>query len=182
MSKREVLAPSIIKDIVAPWDIDYLGHMNNARYFRYFEYGRTDFWLRNGAWDKLKQMVSSKSGKKGDCFCVMGSVTCRFRKELKLGQTFQIRTEIICWDDKTFFMEQRLERNGFVHAVALLKQVAIGTTPQEIINFMGLKETSPEMPPRVKEWISYDNLSSELLRSEAGLYENSPKSSNKKIK
>jgi len=46
--RTSILRQHTISDIVLPTDIDHLLHMNNARYSRHFDYGRADFWVRNG--------------------------------------------------------------------------------------------------------------------------------------
>lgn len=52
-----------VKTIVVPWgDLDAAGHVNNARYFGYFETARTDWYLEaRGAdrWEDLDIILAS---------------------------------------------------------------------------------------------------------------------------
>jgi hypothetical protein len=43
-----------------------------------------------------RQLTNEKTGKKG-CPVVLASITTRFRRELRLFQTFSVRTKLLCW-------------------------------------------------------------------------------------
>ena len=45
---RSILQESVVYNICSTHDIDFMGHMNNARYFRELDFGRMDNVLRSG--------------------------------------------------------------------------------------------------------------------------------------
>ncbi|ELR18394.1 Mesenchymal stem cell protein DSCD75 family protein [Acanthamoeba castellanii str. Neff] len=142
-------------------------HMNNARYLRHLDYGRTDFWIRNGVYKVSRQLTNEKTGKKG-CPVVLASITTRFRRELRLFQTFSVRTKLLCWDDKAFYVEQQFVSKGFVHCIALIKQVVVGTSPAKVLAALGHDGiVSPPMPSGVKSWVEYDSWSSQEILNTA---------------
>jgi len=79
------------------WDVDYLGHMNNASYLTHAEYARWEWIAENGA---LKSMYNT-----GINFVVTQSAV-RFRKEIKLSQSFEIHSFLHAIDDRHLWMQQ----------------------------------------------------------------------------
>ena len=77
--------------------------------------------------------------------------------------------QILCWDEKAFYFEQRYQRHkdGFVCAIAVLKGALIGTSPAEVVrDVRGGDISSPEFPEEVKSWIESNNISSQKLRKD----------------
>ena len=80
-----------------------------------------------------------------------------------------MRTQVLCWDDKAFYVEQRFvrSRDNFVMAIALLKQTLLNVTPGEIAHEVcGHRVSSPPMPEDVQTWVKFNKLSSEKLKKE----------------
>ncbi|WP_084078367.1 thioesterase family protein [Demequina sp. NBRC 110057] len=97
---------------VAPTDLDLLGHMNNGRYLTLMDLGRLDLMIRSGFWADLDTH---------GWFPVVAGQTITFRKELRLGQRFEIRTRILGLDDRWGYLEQRFCVGDTVHAHALVR-------------------------------------------------------------
>ncbi|UCG80563.1 MAG: thioesterase family protein, partial [Desulfobacterales bacterium] len=53
--------------------------------------------------------------------------TIRFRYPLKVFQKYQLCTQIIWWDDDTFFFEQRFERKGRIVATGYVCATLLGS-------------------------------------------------------
>lgn len=73
------------------------------------------------------------------------------------------------WDDKAFYLEQRWVRNkdGFIMAVALLKQSMSGATPAQIVEaLLGKAIASPDPPEDVKYFAFCHQASSDKLKKE----------------
>ena len=66
-------------------DMDFQWHMNNARYLRECDFGRVDLWLRNGVWDAVKALGGG---------ITLGASTIRYRKSLRLFDTYMIRSKV----------------------------------------------------------------------------------------
>jgi acyl-CoA thioester hydrolase len=63
-------------------DIDAFGHVNNAVYFTYFEWGRTQLWFELTEWGGAR-----------DIGFILAHAECDFKKQLAL-EPIEIRTRI----------------------------------------------------------------------------------------
>eukprot|EP01090_Pellita_catalonica_P009640 TRINITY_DN20767_c0_g1_i1.p1 TRINITY_DN20767_c0_g1~~TRINITY_DN20767_c0_g1_i1.p1 ORF type:complete len:116 (-),score=4.13 TRINITY_DN20767_c0_g1_i1:799-1146(-) len=112
-------------------------------------------------------MKNEKNGKFGRVAIILGSITQRFRRELHCFQRYYIETKLLTWDDKAFYLEQRLcnHSTGFVHCIALVKQNIVGASPSAILHALNkAPKTPPPMPDRLAAWVDSDNKSSLFLR------------------
>jgi len=101
------------------WDVDYLGHMNNASYLTHSEYARWEWTAENGA---LRTMYDH-----GMHFVVTQSAV-RFRKEIGLRDPFQIRSHLHAIDDRHLWMYQTFRSDdgeGRILAQVLVQAVAV---------------------------------------------------------
>ncbi len=76
--------------------------------------------------------------------------------------------QLLCWDEKSFYMEHRFERqrDNFINAIVVLKVTVTGSTPQLIVDAVEPGLTSPSPPPEVSKWMESTTLSSERLRKD----------------
>ena len=130
------LETSIIKLKVWPLDLDILFHMNNGVYLSLMDLGRTDLTIRSGFFKILQ---------KHSIYPVLGSEIIRFRKSLKLFQSFQIHTDLIYWDEKYFYLQQRFFSKDELYASAIVKARFLrrsggGVDPQEIFNLLNISQ------------------------------------------
>lgn len=125
---RDILAEQSFDGMVLPHDLDYMGHMNNSRYLRECDFARLSHYMRNGLF-----MASFKLGAK----MVVGASTIRYRRSLAFREAFEIRTKVMGWDDKAFYLEQRFvsKKDGFVSAIMLCRQNMVHHSPERIIEF-----------------------------------------------
>ncbi|KAM6948997.1 protein THEM6-like isoform 2-T2 [Aplochiton taeniatus] len=161
----DVLAEQSVDGQVLPHDLDYMGHMNNSRYLRECDFARFHHYMRNGLFG-----ASHKLGAK----MVVGASTIRYRRSLAFREAFEIRTRVVAWDEKSFYVEQRFvsKTDGFISAVMLCRQNVVHSSPEKIIEFVCKRKIeSPEYPDELKHWISFITASSQALRAECGLDE-----------
>ncbi|KAG9329961.1 hypothetical protein JZ751_028532, partial [Albula glossodonta] len=125
----DVLAEQSVGGWVLPHDIDYMGHMNNARYLRECDFARFAFYTRNGLFKAARALGGNM---------VVGASTIRYRRSLALGEAFELRSRIVTWDEKSFFLEQRFVscRDGFISAVMLCRQNILRGSPDKILQFL----------------------------------------------
>jgi hypothetical protein len=107
--------------------------------------GRIDFVLRCGLgkkflWEKWQPLI--------------GSSVIRFRFSLTAFQKFTLRTRVIGWDEKWFYLEQRIERKNRTVAVAvhkaLFRKGRRGNIPTvEVIKTLGIENPPLEFMPDV---------------------------------
>ncbi|HEY3451534.1 MAG TPA: acyl-CoA thioesterase [Myxococcales bacterium] len=97
-----------------PTDVDLYFHANNGSYLTLMDAGRYQLAYRTG----LAEVMMRRN-----CWPVLGGAIVRFRRELRLLESFELATRFLGWDGKWIFIEQRFEKAGEVHAAAVHKAV-----------------------------------------------------------
>lgn len=126
---RDVLAEQVVHGRVFLHDLDFMCHMNNARYLRECDFARYAYCTRNGLFLAARAL---------DASMLIGATTIRYRRSLAFGEAFELRTRIVAWDEKSFYMEQRFvsKTDGFVSAVMLCRQNVIRGNPQRVLDHL----------------------------------------------
>ncbi|HEX6746750.1 MAG TPA: thioesterase family protein [Longimicrobium sp.] len=147
---RRRLAPldeSVVRFTVLPTDLDLNGHMNNGRYLTIMDLGRVDLLLRTGVVGAMRRHRWAG---------VVASVAVRFRRALNPFQRYELRSRLIGWDERWFFMEQRFTRRGELCAYALVKIQFSGregrVAPQAMADAVHPGAESPPVPQAVRDW------------------------------
>ena len=144
----ELLDESIVAFRVWPTDLDVNLHMNNGRYLTLMDLGRLDLIFRMGL---LKHMIRQRWRP------LAASATIQFRRSLGPFQKFQIRTRLVCWDERWIYFGQTFESEGRVVAQGFIRALlrgGSGSVPtNEILEAMGQGAIgSPPMPESVALW------------------------------
>jgi acyl-CoA thioesterase FadM len=138
---------------VLPTDLDVNLHMNNARYLSVMDLGRTDLMIGVGMLAAVKRERWMP---------VVGSIDIKFLRPLQPFQRYVLKTRLLCWDDKWFYMEQRLESHKGLHAIANVRGLFLGRNgsvpTREVLEQSGFDAESPPFP---------DHLISPSAREEA---------------
>ncbi|XP_051944291.1 protein THEM6-like [Hippocampus zosterae] len=161
---RDVTAEQVMTGRVAPRDID-MCHMNNARYLRECDFARFSLYMRNGVFKALRALKASM---------VVGATTIRYRRPLCIGESYELRSRVVTWDDKAFFLEQRFvsSKDGVVCAIMYCKQTVLRSSPDKIMQYLCKRKVEcPEFPEDLQHWINFISASSQNLRAESGLQE-----------
>jgi acyl-CoA thioesterase FadM len=106
------LGPCVSHFRVLPNDLDILRHMNNGRYFSILDLARVDLMARSGLWTKLKH---------AGWYPVVVEESMVFRRSLKVFDRYEVRTEVISWDEKQIVMQQAFWRNDVEVATGIVK-------------------------------------------------------------
>ncbi|HEY4484719.1 MAG TPA: thioesterase family protein [Nitrospiria bacterium] len=143
-----LLDESVLTFRVWPNDLDVNGHMNNGRYLTIMDLGRVDLMLRAGLGRMaLKRRWSPR----------VGSAAIRFRRALNPFQAYQLKSRILCWDEKWFFIEQRFERHGEMIATGMVKGLLRGRNGNiptaEVLESLKIAISSPGMPSAIRAWL-----------------------------
>lgn len=133
---------------VWPTDLDPLLHMNNGRYLTVMDLGRADAILRNGIRRRLRAH---------GWYPVVASETIRFRESLPPLARYELRTVLLGWDDRSFYLRQRFVWRGRDAAVALVRirflRRSGGTVPApEVAAGVIPAIDSPPLPDYVRVW------------------------------
>jgi acyl-CoA thioesterase FadM len=163
-SKRiDLLAPTRIRLRVWPNDLDANMHVNNGRYLSLADIGRMHWFVRAGLMTVARQQKA---------FPVVGDAIAKFRRELKVFQSFEIETRMVGWDHKWGFLEHRFIRDGRVLGVVAIRGVFKGpkgpVDPGIFLASLSHSAPSPELPQWAKNFHdSCEALTSQLRAEEA---------------
>jgi acyl-CoA thioesterase FadM len=83
---------------VWPSDLDIFGYVCNAKYLALMDLANIDWLTRSGKWRmimKARMMpMVTRSG-------------IRYRRSMRLGQSFRVESSLVAWNEKDFFALQR---------------------------------------------------------------------------
>ena len=140
----EILDESILSLRVLPNDID-ISKITNDRYLALTDLGRIDLAVRNGL---LQTMFKRRWAP------LAYVVMIRFRHPLVVFQKYQLRTQIIYWDDDSLYLRQRFARSGRIVATGYVYATLLGpdsrVSPQDIFAVARQHPVRPEMPEVVR--------------------------------
>jgi YbgC/YbaW family acyl-CoA thioester hydrolase len=149
-----VLGPSITRMRVHPGDLDYYWHVNNGVYLQMMDVARTNYMADVDALGALKER---------GWYAVVAASTMKYRRSLKLGDRFEIRTQVLGWDERVVYMEQAFWRGedlcarGLVAGRFLHRDGSRVPAPDVIAFLAGLHDREverPELPADVAVWAS----------------------------
>ena len=148
--KRDFLEESRLRLQIWPNDCDLNFHLNDGRYISLAGLGRVDLIARTGL-----LRIARKRG----WFPVVGSATIRYRKSLLPFERFTLRTHLVAWDQKWFYIEHLFERgDGSIGARLIVRTVLrtkAGPVPTaDVLLAVGRPDgVSPPVPDEIAKWI-----------------------------
>ncbi len=113
---------------VLPNDLDLNIHMNNGRYLTICDLSRVDMFIRTGL---AKTMVKKKWQP------MIAEHTMTYKKPLKPFQKYEVKMEIVDWDEKffsmshTFLVGERVVAQGTSRGAVVSKNGVV--PPEEVI-------------------------------------------------
>jgi acyl-CoA thioesterase FadM len=152
--KVDLLGTTRVSLRVWPNDLDLNLHVNNGRYLALADIGRIHWFIRTGALSVARRHKA---------FPVVGDAIAKFRRDLKLFQSFEIHTRLMGWDGRWGFLEHRFVRDGRVIGVVAIRGVFKGpggpVDPGVLLQSLAHSAASPPLP----EWASLFQRSSEQM-------------------
>jgi acyl-CoA thioesterase FadM len=150
----DLLATTRVRRRVWPNDLDFNVHVNAGRYLTLADIGHINWFARTGVLGVARQQKASP---------VVGDAIAKFRRDLKVFQSFEIRTRLIGWDRKYGFFENRFVRNGRVIGMVAIRGVFKGPgDPGDLLVLLaGPAHSAPS--PELPEWANRFHQSGELL-------------------
>ncbi|MBY8965368.1 acyl-CoA thioesterase [Algiphilus sp. NNCM1] len=135
-------APLVQHSMVWPTDLNVGMHMDNVRYLQLMNRARNELLMRSGI------MRAARARRLGVpvAQCVM-----RYKRSLMPFERFCLRTQIIGWNERRFFMAQDFVRDGQVVASGQLQYAFVGpegrVAPATIFSaLLGREAVSPPLP------------------------------------
>jgi len=141
-SRIEPLGESVVSFTVLPHDCDLNIHLNAGRYLSFMDIARMDLITRTGL---MRRMV--KKGWRP----IMGGCTVLYRREIKPFERFRVRSRVVGWDEKWFYLEHVVEKGADTFcAKATVRTLVRGKggniTPREVLALVGAGDLqSPEL-------------------------------------
>jgi acyl-CoA thioesterase FadM len=134
-----------------PWDLDFLGELNNGRTLTLYDLGRTVLAKRAG----LIAMIRRENWG----LTVAGS-SLRYRKRVAVFDRLEMRSRLAGWDDRFVYVEQSMWRKGTCTSHGLLR-VAVtdrnGMVPMETVTrAFGPTGPARPLPGWIAAWASAD--------------------------
>ncbi|KAI8428982.1 hypothetical protein MSG28_007575 [Choristoneura fumiferana] len=127
-------------------DVDFFfAHMNNARFIRILDFARIHFYDRTDLYQKLI---------KANGQLLVGASNIRYRRSLDLFNLYRIETKLMCWNDKTIFLEHKFItlKDEFVRAIAHSRSHIIGLDlPAAMADVPGA-ESLKKFPDEIVQW------------------------------
>jgi acyl-CoA thioesterase FadM len=149
--KLHPLSESVLNLTVLPNDLDLNLHMNNGRFLSLMDLGRLDLLIRTDLASALFRHRWQP---------LVGAVNIRYKVSLLPFQRYRLRTKVIGWDEKWFYIEQRFERKNRTIAVGLVKALFRGDhrniTPEETLRLIKVHIDPPKMPEKILKWLSME--------------------------
>jgi acyl-CoA thioesterase FadM len=142
---------------VLPTDLDIFRHINNGIYFSLQDLARTDLMIRSGFWKKINN--------KG-WYPVVASEFIRFKRSLSIGETFEISTKVVGWDERYFFLEHKFLKGSVVCAQGFVKTRFLSKKgekikPIDLLILSNIQKDQTQLPLFIKEWEHIESYSSQ---------------------
>ncbi|WP_380164718.1 acyl-CoA thioesterase [Jannaschia sp. R86511] len=138
---------------VWPSDLDLLRHVNNGVYLTIMDVARLDLLARAGVAPLLKAE---------GWYPVVVAETITFKRSLKLFERFDVRTQVIGWDERALFLQQDFLRGDGLVASAVVRARFLGrdgskVTSRQVLDLAGHDPAGHDpapltMPRWVTEW------------------------------
>lgn len=143
--------PHVIQIRCLPWDLDPWIELNNGRTLTLYDIGRVPFVLRIGL---LKALRAHGWG------LTVAGASVRYRRRVKAFHRVELRTRLLGWDSRFFYIGQSMWRNGECTSHVLNRSAVTGkggiVPPAEVARALGVAPESPALPGWVAAWIEAD--------------------------
>lgn len=137
------------RHICWPWDIDPFMELNNGRTLTLYDLGRFGLFERLGILPVMKA-----NGWGGT---IAGS-SVRYRRRVRMFDRYELRSRMIGWDEKFFYAEQSMWRNGECTSHGLMRMALTDrsglVSTDRVVAALGGSVEAPLLPEWVEAWIA----------------------------
>ena len=151
--RQELLDASRLAFRVWPNDCDLNLHLNNGRYLTFMDLGRFHMIAQIGFLGALFRRRWAP---------VLSAAEMNFIRPLGPLQKFELVTRMLSWDEKYFYIEQRFEVGGRLHAIGMVKGLFLHgrerVESRAVMTLLGLDTPAPDMPEALRHWIALSEL------------------------
>lgn len=126
---------------VLPTDCDLNFHLNAGRFVSFMDVARMELLARL----RLVGPLLARGWRP-----VMGGIVVRYRRSVLPFQRFEIRSRVVGWDEKWFYIEHVVEKAGVFCAQAYVRTLIRGNegnaAPADVLALLGRDLPSPPLP------------------------------------
>lgn len=142
------LGEATVRFTVLPQDCDLNLHLNAGRFLSFMDVARVELLARMRALSKLLRKGWRP---------VMGGCVMRYRRSVMPFERFDVRSRVIGWDDKWFYLEHIVEKDGVFCAaghIRMLIRGREGNIPTRDVLALVSNEplAQPPLPDFVAKW------------------------------
>ena len=143
------LGEARVRFTVLPHDCDLNFHLNAGRYVSFMDVARMDLIGRV----RLLGPLLRRGWRP-----VMGGCIIRFRRSVMPFERFSIRSRLVGWDEKWFYIEHIVENKDDAfcaagHVRTLIRGKSGNVAPSDVFALLDIKDTtSPPLPDFVANW------------------------------
>ena len=145
----DALGTTVSRFTVMPTDCDLNFHLNAGRFLSFMDAARMDLLSRT----RLIGPLLKRRWRP-----LMGGVVVRYRRSILPLRRFSVRSRIAGWDEKWFYVEHVVERNGGVCAHAYVRTLIRtsenrNVSPSDVLALIGQQDVpAPALPEFVSQW------------------------------
>ena len=151
MDPIEPLEPHVASLRCWPWDADMFWEMNNGRVLTIYDLGRFGLAQRTGL---MRVLRANGWG------LVVAGCSVRYRARVRPFQIIELRTRLIGWDRRFFYIEQAMWRGQTACNHGLMRTgVTEGgrlVDTSRVAEALGVDDPSPDLPDWVTDWADAD--------------------------
>ena len=144
----------VSRHMCLPWDIDMWMELNNGRTLTLYDLGRIPLAQVNGLMGVVRREGWGMT---------MAGVVVRYRRRIRTFETFEMRSRLLCWDERFFYLEQSMwKRNGecanhAVYRAAITDSNGIVPANRVAAAMDMADAVSPQMPDWVAHWLKAED-------------------------
>jgi acyl-CoA thioesterase FadM len=145
--RNDPLAVDVLRLWVRPWDCDVNRHMNNGRYLTVMDLGRVSLMGAAGIlWPTIRR----------GWFPVVSAADLHFFGSLHPFERFTLETQVLGWDARWFYLEQRFVARGRLLARGWVKSTFFHgrrpVPPADVVALAGFSGAAPALPAAFERW------------------------------
>lgn len=136
-----------------PWDLDLWNELNNGRTLTLYDMGRLPLARRAGL---IKLLRDNRWG------LTMAGASVRYRRRVRAFDRIEMRSRVVCWDDRFMYLEQSMRVRGEATSHILYRAAVTGKAgmvpPSQVLTALGRDIETPDVPEWIKAWTDAEAL------------------------
>lgn len=142
------LDEAVVRFTVLPTDCDLNLHLNGGQFVSFMDIARVELLARMRIFSRIVRRGWRP---------IMGGIVVRYRRSILPFERFDVRTRVAGWDERWFYLEHIVEKDGQLCAIAyartVIRRKGGNVPPSDVIALSGRTDlASPELPEFAARW------------------------------